>query len=196
MADLAKYAEAIWPALGVSCGARLRPYTLGHAHLLCCAGSPFLLGDRPAGLGDLLLASEICRRPWRKSARLAGGRLLPLLLRWNARRALRQPASWAEAQIGAMTVHLTPAMPQIWSKKNDARALGTSWLQQIRVTLLGRLGASYETVMDVPVAQAIWDCCAHWEMEGTIELGNSSDDALLAAAKRMMAAKATSPART
>jgi len=73
-------------------------------------------------------------------------------------------------------------MPTIWEKEGG-KTPGTPPLQQIKLTLMSRLGYSELQAFCTPLALAFWDFCGICEMEGRLEL---ADEEALAAARQVI----------
>lgn len=169
---LADYTTAQLPTAPVILGVALRPYALGHALLLARVGSPFAVasGDPETrslpGIGDLLLALEICRHePFH----------LPTGPRraWLAFRHRKLPeGALLDACIAfadyVNTAHRLPAH----TSKGEGGDSGIPWLQALKVTLISKLHKTEADALRTPLQLAILDCFAVWAALGTVELGD------------------------
>lgn len=129
------------------------------------------------GLGDLLLASEICSRRFERISRLMIRRsfVWHLAIR-GAIYSLRYGRDY-ESLTAKVLAYVNDAFkgPEIWQKQGMInKRLGAPLIQQLRVRQMVIFHKSPIDAMNTPIAEAIWDLLAWREMENKIEF--VSDD--------------------
>ena len=137
---LADYTAAQLPTAPVILGVVLRPFALGHALLLARVGSPFAVasGERAArglpGIGDLLLALEICR----KEPPYLPGPFRRAWLEFRHRKLSEGPFLDACKEL----VDYVVACHQLPPHKSNVEAgdSGIPWLQALKLTLMSKIG--------------------------------------------------------
>jgi hypothetical protein len=178
------YHIACHPDPAAVLGIRLRPFTLGHAHLLARVGSPFLSGGEPQ-LGDVVLGVEICSREY--------GSAVSFLEQANAARVIEKAArKWLrrnmDEDLGPISefVHYVSAAaqgPRFWVENKEASESGADWLQSIKLGLM-RTGRTTAEAMETPLGEAMWDYAAHWESEGALKMHTETDEGLIDAVNK------------
>lgn len=189
--NVANYAEALLPEPSVVLGRTLHSFCLGHALILHHLQSPFV-SDQPSttdhqpGLGDLLFAIEICRRPWQPALRAIGSRWFPLRLRLTALRFtwMTQPRLELELARFRLYVNRASRRPRVWHAQRSGRPPGAPWLQAVRMDLM-QSGYTFAEAMNLPLGAAFWDFYAFWEAKGAVDILNETDLTLIQAAETM-----------
>lgn len=173
------YASAIVPDRSFVLGHRLEPFTLGHAHLLDLCESPFLRGGLP-GLGDLVLAVELCRVPWTKARELLQYPGLARRIEKLGKRYTRKHLGYEADELTEFVAYLTEATngPSFWVKSEGNEKSGVSWLQSLKVTLM-KAGRTHAEAMNTPLAEALWDFAAYWEQEGALSIRSAGESELM-----------------
>ncbi len=169
-------------------------YTLGHALLLERLESPFVTQESsntpihqssvPApGPGDVKLFIALCSRPYPRALRLVASGALAWRLMMVRCPWLRLASAVDEilAYIQAFS-----HMPVRWEKEFE-KTPGSPPLQQVKLTLMSRLGYTQRQALCTPLALAFWDFFGLWELEGKVEL--TDQDALAAARETIEEAK-------
>ena len=182
----AEYHLACAPDPATILGHRLRPLTLGHAHLMVRVGSPFL-GEGEPLLGDVVLGVELCRRETDDARSFIEQENAVRIIEKMGRKWARKLPPGDELQpILEFAAYVSEAAqgPRFWVENKEAqRKSGVDWLQSLKLGLM-RAGRSAAEAMATPLGEAMWDYAAYWESEGAIKLHTEDDDALLAAVKR------------
>jgi len=189
--NVAKYTEALLPEPSIVLSRTLRPFCLGHALILHHLQSPFVdsqpstLNPQP-GLGDLLFAIEICRRPWQQSLRAIGTRLFPLRLRLSALRFTWMSEARLELELARFRLYVNRASkrPRVWHAQRSGRPPGAPWLQAVRMDLM-QSGYTFAEAMSLPLGAAFWDFYAYWEAKGAVDILNEADLTLIEAAETL-----------
>jgi len=179
-----KYARALYPDTYRVLGRRMADYTLGHALLLERLGSPFVIGDALPGPGDVKLFLLLCSRRYPRALRLVQlSQLLPTWFAWRLR-CVRLPLDQFPYAVVSVNRYLqeSSSMPKPW-KEEGAKKPGSPPLQQVKLTLMSRLGYSRRQALCTHLAEAFWDFFGLWELEGKISL---TDDDRLADARRVI----------
>lgn len=184
------YSAAVLPRRHRVAGVRLRTMCIGHALLLHRLRNP--LGDLNAttvvtsGLGDLAEALYVCSRPWRRAAAGLDGKLAGLRLTWFAFRVtlLRRPRSlilsdWVDYITDAWTG------PHVWSKTQASTPTAPEAVATLIHHLRTVAHATHDTILDTPISRAVHDVIIYLAHEGRVDLVNSTDDDLMAAATQM-----------
>lgn len=179
----AEYAFIQLPATPVILGLALRPLSIGQALWLERVGSAFswdgirsrASGVRKAGLGDLLLALEICRR---------GDLSLPTpreLRRLGARHRKLSPAA-RRAAGDELALHVLDAFqaPACWREtEGEDRDSGVPLLAALQIGLMARLHLSEAVALRTPVRLALQFLAALNALEGRLDLITDQDRAMM-----------------
>ena len=164
-------------------------------------GSPFApfdreAADKPAGLGDVLLALFILSRPANAAADGIGGVWFQLLtwywsFRFRVEVALCPAKVFAVPAASSQLAHFIGRScrgPRLWEESaGDGRRRGSPALATIKANLM-RLGFSDGDALVMPVKRALWECSVWWEMQGTARIDTEDLDALTAQVKAELAA--------
>jgi hypothetical protein len=194
MSSLDEYVSACLPAPRTIAGVRVRPHSLGAALLLHRVGSPFVdLQNKNPGAGDCLLALFILSRPFAEAAVALNSTGCKAWMDKQSKRLLKSPVDHIDLQIAGHIAQGGSA-PRFWP--GSGRQPGAPTIQVIKITLLAKLGFTETEALDMPLAQANWDYCAFWEMEGGLKLYNEEDLALIEANKQLRASIAARPGMT
>ena len=175
-------------------GVRVRPFTLGHAHLLARMESPFIADGedgepQPPAIGDVVLGVEICQRDYAAACAFLEQDNAARIIEKTARKWLkRNRAEDDVSPISEFIHYISHAAqgPRFWVEQKQAAKSGADWLQSLKLGLL-KTGRSVAEAMDTPLGEAMWDYAAYWESEGAVKLHTDSDDALLEAVKQAKA---------
>jgi hypothetical protein len=169
-----KYARALYLDTYRVLGRRMAHYTLGHALLLERLGSPFVTGNAVPGPGDLKLFLLLCSRSYPRALRLV--KLSQVFPTWFRLRMAFFPLAYGLSPLNQVFEYLreSSSMPTRWEQEG-AKAPGTPALQQVKLTLMSRLGYGELQALCIPLAKAFWDFFGLWEMEGKLELADPED---------------------
>lgn len=184
--DLEKqFLEALIPEPVVVLGVRLRPFSLGHSLFLQRQGNKFLASSPVQGtvkdfLDDLVTGVAICSSTWRENLKaFSTGSIVEDVARWNLNvekqlEETKEQIDWErECQIfndyivtGTRTPPFTrdrrrPSLPGEPENKSSLPSV-----EIIRVALMAKLGMSHAEIMDLPLAQVMWDFLAYEELYG------------------------------
>ncbi len=182
-------------------GHRLRPLSLGHAILLQALDSPFAtwLKDPPKTVTvyDVLLAVEVCRRPWPAARRWLTSRAWPWHMKW---RHIRWALWWRNDTIEQIVLREKAGQlyeySAYWNQgpecntTSDGRMAGAPHLRRLFTFLVSHMHMSESQALGTTVADAVWHFCVYWEMNGTLQIGNDVDRALVKAAEAAAMAEA------
>ena len=171
----ADYLSALYPDEHRVLGLRLHPFTLGHALLLERLENPFLVGGRLPGLGDLRLALALCLRSYpRALALVEQPRRLRLALILGTWRATARALPWGIAQMFDY-IRVFQQHPDCWGGRGGGRAMGTPFFQAVKLTHVMHLGKTELQALCTPLALALWDYAACWELLEKMELVSGAD---------------------
>lgn len=197
------YSDAMFPEGRTVFGVPLLPLCIGQALLLHRLRSPLVCsgglrppaatdgGHRPPlqlpGLGDLLLALEICRKPGAQLPSRARMKWLGLQqLRFTELQKLRLEGRYLDG-IRDFREYWHDAFthwPGVWAPKDAPRDSGVPLLAGLKCRLMAWLHVSEEQALATPIARARWDIAAHAAMEGNLQLRTAEEEALIEAGKR------------
>jgi hypothetical protein len=185
----AEYAAAQLPATPTILGVALRPFALGHGILLDRLESPFAWCAQPEeapGLGDLLLALEICRH---EPFHIPSAVRLRLLKWWHRNIS---PEQLQEA-VTAFESHVKAAFkaPVFWKSTDEQeRDSGVPILLSLKVGLMSRLKMTEETALKTPVRLALQEIAGLSALAGRIELITEEDQLKMAQAAALKESEA------
>lgn len=201
---ISDYSDALLPEGREVFGVRLLPLCIGHALLLHRVRSPLVCGraelrsassDHPSraqrgptlpGLGDLLLALEICRQPGVQIPSRARMRWLGVRqIRFTSAQKLRLEGEFLDACL-AFRAHWRDAfsrMPGIWQDDKEDADRGVPGLVGLKLGLMARLGVSEPQALATPIARAVYDLCAHAATEGHLKLYTAEEEEMMAAVR-------------
>lgn len=179
------FADIQFDAPPVILGAQLWPLTIGQALLLERLGSPFAKGAAPLtpGLGDLLLAREICRFP---SPRVPS----VIRMRWLSWCWRRTPAAVVLLACRQLADHVQDAFrgpPILRAVDTDERDSGVGIVAALKLGMMSRLGRSERAALETPVALALNELVALTALEGRLDLETAEDRRMAAAAREAKA---------
>ncbi len=175
----ADYLRALFPDNYGVAGVWLKPYCLGHVFLLERISSPFVGFEREISLGDLRLALAICKRTYPDAlvyVRRASKWNMPL--RICTRERFEKGVSQFIDYVQKSSTH-----PTCWN--GLGRKIGSPFLQSIKLTLIARLGKTELEAMSCPLALALWDYMAYWEMEDRMQIVSDEQKQAMAFAKSL-----------
>lgn len=195
--NLADYSDAWLPEGRTVFGVPLLPLCIGHALLLHRLRSPLVPSLSAGGegwgevalpgLGDLLLALEICRRPALHLPSRARLKWLGLgQLRFTQRQKLRLEGRYLDGlrDFRGYWHDAFARMPATWDDDKDKpRASGVPQLVGLKVRCMSWLGASEAQALATPISRALWDVCAHSALEGNLKLHTAEEEEALAASR-------------
>jgi len=178
-----RYGKALYPATHRVCGYRLRPFTLGHAFLfdrllLHRLDSMLAGGTKLPSTGELRLAVAICQRTHAQAVRFVQSTWGAWWLRWgmlrvnflNVHKGVFQFVEYRKAHSDC---------PEAWSNpENKSKPICSPPLQQVKLTLIGRMGYTEEQAMDTSLSRALFDHFCFWEMEGKMNLVGDEERSL------------------
>jgi hypothetical protein len=187
----AAYSDAMFPEGRTVFGVPLLPLCIGHALLLHRLRSPLIgapsIARQPApeaeqcsalpGLGDLLLAVEICRRPgaqlpsrarmkWLGLQQLRFTELQKLRLEGRHLDGIRDFREYWNAAHGTF--------PEI-IRNPQARDTGVPLLASLQIVLMGRLGFTPADALRTPVSAALWLVAGDSALRGDLKLKTDED---------------------
>lgn len=184
------YAAAVLPRRHRVAGVRLRTCCIGHALLLHRLRNP--LGDLnsttlvTSGLGDLAEALYVCSRPWRRAASALDGKLAGIRISWMALRVTlqRRPRSLI---LSDWVDYITNAWsgPSLWTHETASTPTAPEAVASLIHHLRTVIHATHDDILDTPITRAVHDVILHLARQGTVDIVDSTDDDLIAAADRM-----------
>lgn len=184
-----------WTILGL----RLRPFSLGHIHLLHRFESAFVDPDGQPGIGDLILACFICSRRYQDTLdALEDERLERFLSSWRQR--LARPTLWHRLRLRRpVKIDWPTKLESFVRYMRDGSTYPTFSVADqpsqpclvplpliVRMTLMSKAGLTDERLMDRPWGLCLWEYITVKSFDGSVRLVDS--DALREAydaAKRM-----------
>jgi len=153
-------------------GRRLRPLTLGHAHLLEIAGSPFILGGQIDATAVILAAWLLTYRRHSKARRAAlaalAGRPPWWVRRWGRRLAGKMDLQAEATALGTYISACTK--PPRTAKSKDAKALATPTAATIAVLHRHYFHTPAAAVWDIPFLDAMIDVVTYHHARGWLDL--------------------------
>ncbi len=155
-------------------GRRLAPFTLGHAHLLETAKSPFMGGGGgKVDLADLVLAAWICGFPRYRKARAAcvsamRGSIPRNVRRWGRKVGLSFKLEEEVERMAAFVNDSTKPPPSM--RRKDSKPLATPAAATLAVLHRHYFATPPAAVMDVPFLDALIDVLVWHHAQGKIEL--------------------------
>lgn len=155
-------------------GRRLHPFTLGHAHLLETAKSPFMgIGSGKVDSADLILAAWICSFPRYGKARAAAiaamrGRVPRSVRRWGRKIGMEFDLKKEAERLAKWIYDSTKAPPTL--KNTAAKALATPGAATLAVLHRHYFGTSADRICDVPFLDALLDVLVWHHAQGKIKI--------------------------
>lgn len=206
--NLLDYSDALLPEGREVFGVRLLPLCIGHALLLHRVRSPLVVGracpqravdssehpsgalgqTRPTmpGLGDLLLALEICRLPGVRLPSRARMKWLGVRqIRFTRAQKLRLDGEFLDACL-AFRAHWRDAfsrVPGMWQDEKEDVDSGVPGLVGLKLGLMARFGVSEGEALATPIPRALYDLCAHAALEGKLKLYTAQEEEMMAAVR-------------
>lgn len=155
-------------------GRRLHPFTLGHAHLLETAKSPFMGGGAGrVDAADLILAVWICAFPRYGNARKAcvaalQGKVPRSVLRWGRKIGLAFNLEAEAEKLAQFVNDSTKPPPSL--RRTDQKPVVTPAAATLAVLHRHYFGTGPDKVMDMPFLDALLDVIVWHHAQGKIEL--------------------------
>ena len=187
-----EYSKVVWPDEWVILGRRLQPFSIGHALLLHRLGLPFMeqgagSGKHGAKSGDLIIAVEICARPYDLAVRWIGSAWLKRRLWWRNIVFAWRYRNTAIVQQGKYSLYLQEAWrcPPVISLRDREYEAGAPFLLNLQCLLMKELRCSEAESLRIPLAKALWWACAIGEANGGFRIQNKREDGLVEASLKM-----------
>jgi len=165
MDPLADYLSAAYPEPVTLLGQRLTHFSVGHVELMLRFRNAYLTETKPT-LDDLTFGVFICCQSWREALNsLARGKLKEDLEAWGRKLG---PFDFSEKS-KAFGAYLTAGASKpevIPPDDNGGDDPGVSYVQAVRLFLMGELGCSLDEAMNYPWGLARWDYDAWQALQG------------------------------
>jgi hypothetical protein len=166
-----RYAKACKPDDWRIFGVGLRPYSVGHELLLSH------IKGAEASLPFVLAAVFICAQTYERA--IAGldwrWRLWALWVTLRCRFNRSLAASRA-AMLADYMAEPIKQLPGLWRNSKSSRTCTTPLPLLLKLDLMQHYGYSEREVLNMPLAQAMWERYAWLESEGAIEFVSATDD--------------------
>lgn len=188
MERTAEYSRVVWPDEWIVLGRRLQAFSIGHALLLHRLGLPFAEQVKGAPeVGDLIIAIEICARPYDEAIVWVRSHWLKWWLWWrNVVFAFRYRAVvWVFQNKFQLYLHESWRCPPIVSLRDREFQAGAPFLANLQCLLMKELGYSECEALRTPLAKALWWACVIGEANGGFRIQNETEDGLVEASLKM-----------
>lgn len=165
------YAACVAPEPFRILGLKLRPLSLGHCILFERFGCDVLSG-KPIERQTLLLAVLICSMRYREFLDfIEQPDFIREIKKWGRRVGLFDLEEKAQLFARYLSAHI-PQPHYVLREPSDEAG---DWMQNLKITLMTRLGYSESEVMDMPLAAALADYYKLAEADGKIILLSEAD---------------------
>lgn len=169
------YLQAAFPERFRLLGRPLRPFSLGHLHLLRWLGNAYVQADGKPGPGDLIQGVFVCSRSYEDALAALEAPGLQLRLRlWGWSCGKRFSMS-EKMRVFGRYIEEGSQPPDLHENDGDGRHPGAPLIQRVRVRLMTQFGMSYSAAMNYPWRLALHDYFAGYEMEERAKLLNKDE---------------------
>jgi len=171
-------------------GLRLKPFSLGHYLLLQRFDCAFVRDDGGAvDRSDLILGVLVCSMSYSEFTKFVDQKnFLREVAKWGKKMGFDTVVNW-QKPAKLFQAYLKAGVPEPdYISLEPLESVGAGWTQNLKITLMTRLGHTEAEALDMPLSCALADYYKLAESEGMIRLLTAEDRAMAEANAKAMEA--------